>query len=76
MHGIGRNVTAGPQQLSWFHHADHWMFEGTGLGYGDVLGARASASVVGYECDGCVFTYREGCSCPTGEAARRRPSRS
>ena len=36
-----------------------------GLGYGDVLGAPAT--VVGYECDGCVFTYRDGLPYPTGE---------
>jgi hypothetical protein len=41
------------------------MFEGTGLGYGDVLGA--GATVVGYECDGCVFTYLDGLPFPTGE---------
>ena len=41
------------------------MFEDTGLGYGDVLGA--GATVVGYECDGCVFTYRDGLPYPTGE---------
>ena len=43
---------------------DHWMFDGTGLGYGDVLGA--GATVVGYECDGCDFTYRDGLPYPTG----------
>ncbi len=47
------------------HRPGHWIFEGTGLGYGDVLGA--GATVVGYECDGCVFTYRDGLPYPTGE---------
>ena len=47
------------------HRAGHWIFDGTGLGYGDVLGA--GATVVGYECDGCVFTYRDGLPYPTGE---------
>ena len=29
--------------------------------------AGRSATVVGYECDGCVFTYRDGLPYPTGE---------
>ncbi len=63
-HRIGRNVTAGLGGYT-VHRAGHWIFEGTGLGYGDVLGA--DATVVGYECDGCVFTYRDGLPYPTGE---------
>ena len=63
-HRIGRNVTNGLGGYT-LHRADHWIFEGTGLGYGDVLGA--GATVVGYECDGCVFTYRDGLPYPTGE---------
>jgi hypothetical protein len=63
-HRIGRNVTAGLGGYT-VHRAGHWMFEGTGMGYGDVLGA--GATVVGYECDGCVFTYRDGLPYPTGE---------
>ena len=46
------------------HRPEHWVFEGTGLGYGDVLGA--AATTVGYECDGCDFTYRDGLPYPTG----------
>ncbi|MGB9347425.1 MAG: N,N-dimethylformamidase beta subunit family domain-containing protein [Ilumatobacteraceae bacterium] len=34
---------------------DHWMLEGTGLGYGDVLGA--DEGVVGYETLGCPLTF-------------------
>ena len=63
-HRIGRNVTSGLGGYT-VHRADHWIFDGTGLGYGDVLGA--GATVVGYECDGCVFTYRDGLPYPTGE---------
>ena len=63
-HRIGRNVTNGLGGYT-VHRADHWIFDGTGLGYGDVLGA--GATVVGYECDGCVFTYRDGLPYPTGE---------
>ncbi len=63
-HRIGRNVTSGLGGYT-VHRAGHWIFEGTGLGYGDVLGA--DATVVGYECDGCVFTFRDGLPYPTGE---------
>jgi hypothetical protein len=63
-HRIGRNVTNGLGGYT-VHRAGHWMFEDTGLGYGDVLGA--AATVVGYECDGCTFTYRDGLPHPTGE---------
>ena len=63
-HRIGRNVTAGLGGYT-VHRAGHWLFDGTGLGYGDVLGA--GATVVGYECDGCVFAYRDGLPYPTGE---------
>ncbi|MDR3650581.1 MAG: hypothetical protein P4L20_15935, partial [Acidimicrobiales bacterium] len=63
-HRIGRNVTAGLGGYT-VHRADHWIFDGTGLGYGDVLGT--GATVVGYECDGCAFTYRDGLPYPTGE---------
>ena len=63
-HRIGRNVTNGLGGYT-VHRPGHWIFEGTGLGYGDVLGA--DSTVVGYECDGCVFTYRDGLPYPTGE---------
>jgi hypothetical protein len=63
-HRIGRNVTSGLGGYT-VHRAGHWIFDGTGLGYGDVLGV--DATVVGYECDGCVFTYRDGLPYPTGE---------
>ncbi len=63
-HRIGRNITAGLGGYT-VHRADHWIFSGTGLGYGDVLGS--GATVVGYECDGCEFTYRYGLPYPTGE---------
>ena len=43
---------------------EHWVFEGTGLRYGDVLGG--DAVIVGYECDGCDFTLRDGRPYPTG----------
>ncbi len=63
-HRIGKRVTNG---LGGYiiHRADHWLFDGTGIGYGDVLGA--DATIVGYECDGCAFTYVDGLPYPTGE---------
>lgn len=36
-------------------HADHWVFAGTGLVDGEVIGARPDEYVVGYECDGAHF---------------------
>lgn len=36
---------------------DHWLLDGTGLGYGDVLGARDG--VVGYETLGCHLQFDE-----------------
>ncbi len=63
-HRIGKRVTNGAGGYT-IHRADHWVFDGTGLGYGDVLGA--GATIVGYECDGCDFTVRDGLPYPTGQ---------
>lgn len=63
-HRIGKRVTRGAGGYT-LHRPEHWIFEGTGLDYGDVLGG--AATVVGYECDGCDFTYRDGLPYPTGE---------
>jgi N,N-dimethylformamidase beta subunit-like, C-terminal len=46
------------------HRPDHWLFDGTGVAYGDVLGA--AGTVVGYECDGCDFATVDGLPVPTG----------
>ncbi len=62
-HRIGKRVTNGAGGYT-VHRAGHWLFEGTGIDYGDVLGA--AATIVGYECDGCDFTYRDGLPYPTG----------
>jgi hypothetical protein len=62
-HRIGKRVTSGAGGYT-VHRPDHWIFAGTGIGYGDLLGA--GATVVGYECDGCDFTYRDGLPYPTG----------
>jgi hypothetical protein len=62
-HRIGKVVANGLGGYT-IYRPDHWMFEGTGLGYGDVLGA--DVTLVGYECDGCDFTTRDGLPYPTG----------
>jgi hypothetical protein len=46
------------------HRPDHWVFAGTGLKRGDRLGAKGT--IVGYECDGCEFTLKDGLPVPTG----------
>lgn len=63
-HRIGPRVTNGAGGYT-VHRHDHWLFDDTGLTYGDVLGA--ASTVVGYECDGCAFTYVDGRPVPTGD---------
>jgi hypothetical protein len=63
-HRIGKRATMGAGGYT-VHRPDHWLFDGTGVGYGDVLGA--AAVTVGYECDGCAFTYVDGLPVPTHE---------
>jgi hypothetical protein len=41
----------------------HWLFDGTGVKPGDVFGGKDS--VVGYECDGCELTWKDGLPSPT-----------
>jgi hypothetical protein len=62
-HRIGKVVANGAGGYT-VHRPEHWLFEDTGLVYGDVLGA--DAVTVGYECDGCDFTYVDGLPVPTG----------
>jgi hypothetical protein len=62
-HRIGRAVGRGAGGYT-VQRPEHWVFEGTDLAYGDVLGA--GAVVVGYECDGCDFTTVDGVPVPTG----------
>lgn len=42
----------------------HWIYEGTSLKMGDVLGGEQI--VVGYECDGCDFEFVDEKPVPTG----------
>jgi hypothetical protein len=46
------------------HRPHHWLFEGTDLRRGDVLGG--DAVVVGYECDGCDLALVGGLPVATG----------
>lgn len=62
-HRIGKRATRGAGGYT-IHRPDHWLFDGTGIGYGDLLGANGTT--VGYECDGCDLTYRDGLPHPTG----------
>jgi hypothetical protein len=62
-HRIGRAVANGAGGYT-VYRPDHWVFEGTDVVYGDLIGA--DAVVVGYECDGCEVTMRDGLPCPTG----------
>jgi hypothetical protein len=43
---------------------DHWVFDGTGLNDGDLVGA--GQHLVGYEADGAAFTTVQGIAQPTG----------
>ena len=62
-HRIGKRATRGAGGYT-IHRPDHWLFDGTGIGYGDLLGA--AGVTVGYECDGCDLTYVDGLPHPTG----------
>ncbi len=45
------------------HHPDHWIFAGTGLQQNDTFGAKDT--IVGYECDGCELSWKDGLPSPT-----------
>jgi hypothetical protein len=45
------------------YRPDHWAFEDTGLGYGDVLGAQSR--IFAYEVDGLDYIIREGLPYPS-----------
>ncbi len=48
------------------HRPEHWAFEGSGLGYGDLLGA--AARIFGYEVDGLPYRIEDGLPAPDPEA--------
>lgn len=45
------------------YRPEHWVFAGSGLGYGDMFGAQAR--IFGYEVDGLDYTFRDGLPTPT-----------
>ncbi len=45
------------------HRPDHWLFAGTDLKRGDEFGGKNT--IVGYECDGCEMTWKDGLPYPT-----------
>ena len=46
------------------YRPEHWSFDGTGLGYGDVLGAQSR--IFAYEVDGLDYVIRAGLPFPSG----------
>lgn len=46
------------------YRPEHWIFDRTDLGYGDLFGAEAR--IFGYEVDGVDYTFRDGLPFPTG----------
>lgn len=46
------------------HRPDHWLFAGTKLTRGASFGGKDT--IVGYECDGCELTWKDGLPYPTG----------
>lgn len=61
--GWGACVPRGPGGFT-VYRPEHWVFQGTDLYYGDLLGA--DSKVFGYEVDGCDYTFRHGLPYPTG----------
>lgn len=55
-HRFGQAVARGTGAFT-VYRPDHWLLTGTGLGYGDLLGARDG--VVGYETVGCRLALDE-----------------
>ena len=62
--GLGRCAGQGPGGFT-VYRPEHWAFEGTGLGYGDVLGKESR--IFGYEVDGLDLVIRGGLPSPTGD---------
>lgn len=47
------------------YRPEHWIFEGTSLRYGDLLGGHP-ACIAAFEMDGLDYTFRHGLPYPTG----------
>jgi hypothetical protein len=61
-YGLGSPEASGGYTVA---RPEHWAFDGTGLGSGDVFGTRDA--IVAYEVDGCAFELRDGRPVPTHE---------
>lgn len=61
--GFGGVVARGPRGFTVYRH-DHWMFEETGLGYGDLIGHEGRC--FGYEVDGLDYVVEGGLPRPSG----------
>lgn len=62
--GWGGLVTHGPRAFT-VYRPDHWLLQGTGLGYGDLLGAAGRC--FGYEVDGLDYIIEDGLPRPSGK---------
>ena len=62
--GLGNCVGRGAGGFT-IYRPEHWSFEGTYIGYGDVLGA--GSRIFGYEVDGLDLEVRGGLPYPTGK---------
>jgi hypothetical protein len=62
--GYARIGGATPRGMGGYlvYRPKHWVFEGTGLRYGDLFGA--DHVIVGYETDGCPFNIVDGLPYP------------
>lgn len=60
--GLGNCVGAGPGGFTIYRRS-HWVFDGAGIGYGDVLGGRSR--IFGYEVDGLDYRFVDGLPYPT-----------
>jgi hypothetical protein len=60
--GWGGCIPRGPGGFT-LYRPDHWAFAGTGLGFGDLLGAASRA--FGYEVDGLDWEIRQGVPVPS-----------
>ena len=61
--GFGGLVRHGPGGMT-VYRPEHWMLDGTELGYGDVLGTTGRIGT--YEVDGLDIVIRDGLPYPTG----------
>ena len=63
-HRSHRQFMDGPASFQ-VHRPDHWLFEGTDLKRDQRFGGKDT--IVGYECDGCEMTWKDGLPFPTNQ---------